>query len=63
MVWVGMSREARTELTGFARGTLTALRFVKKGVTQNLVVLAGFIGPELVLLYDNRRPQTAVIKR
>lgn len=35
LVWVGMSREARTELTGFARGTLTALRFVKKGVTQN----------------------------
>lgn len=63
MVWVGMSREALTELAVFVIGTLTALRFVKKDVTQNLMVFAGFIRPELVLIYDNCRPHTAVIAR
>lgn len=43
MVWGVISREARTELVVFVRGTLTAVRYVKKFVSQHVVVFAGFI--------------------
>lgn len=60
MLWGVISREARTELVVFVRGTLTAVRYVKKFVSQHVVVFAGFIDPEFILMHDNSRPHTAV---
>lgn len=59
MVWAGICLGARTDLVVIDRGSLTADRYIREVLEENVVPFAPYIGDDFVFMQDNARPHTA----
>ncbi|CAH2220332.1 jg1316 [Pararge aegeria aegeria] len=59
MVWAGICLGARTDLVVLDRGILTADRYIREVLEENVVPFAPYIGDDFVCMQDNAGPHTA----
>ncbi|CAH2252341.1 jg2005 [Pararge aegeria aegeria] len=59
MVSAGICSGARTDLVVIDRGSLTADRYIREVLEENVVPFAPYIGDDFVFMQDNARPHTA----
>lgn len=61
IAWVGISREARTNLVGFARVTVNGQRYVKEVSSEHKTVFAAFFTLDFAFVYENPHPRPAKV--